>query len=49
MSISIPPDYGLRVKQRQRVLAYARVHGIKPASRHFGLSRATVHEWIRRW
>jgi hypothetical protein len=36
MSISIPPKYRLRVKQRQRVVAYARTHDIKPASRHFG-------------
>jgi Helix-turn-helix domain len=49
MSLSIPPNYRLRVKQRLRVVGYARVHGIKPASRHFGLCRPTVQEWIRRW
>jgi hypothetical protein len=27
MSFSIPPNYRLRVKQRQRVVAYARAHG----------------------
>lgn len=48
MSISIPPNCRLRVKQRQRVVAYARA-GIKPASRHFGVARPTAQEWIRRW
>ena len=41
----IPPQYRVRVKQRLRVLAYAEEHGLKPAARHFALSRTTVREW----
>ena len=41
----IPPQYRVRVKQRLKVLAYAEEHGLKPAARHFALSRTTVREW----
>lgn len=49
MSISIPPNYRLRVKQRRQIVAYARAHGIKPAGRHYGLDRKTVRVWVQRW
>lgn len=34
---------------RQKIVRYAQKHGIKPASRHFGCSRNTVREWLRRF
>jgi transposase InsO family protein len=43
--LTIPPHYRVRVKQRLKVLAYAEEHGLKPAARHFALSRTTVREW----
>lgn len=43
--VMIPSQYRVRVKQRLRVLAYAEKHGLKPAARHFALSRTTVREW----
>ena len=46
---SIPAQYRVRVKQRMAIVAYAREHGIKPASRHFGLARRTVRTWLQRW
>jgi transposase InsO family protein len=45
----IPTQYRLRVKQRLAVVEYVRQHGIKPASRPFGLARPTVREWWRNW
>ena len=45
----IPSRYRLRVKQRLAVVAYARECGIKPASRHFGLTRVTIRQWCRNW
>ena len=45
----IPSRYRLRVKQRLAVVEYVREHGIKPASRQFGLARPTVREWWRNW
>lgn len=45
----VPVQYQLRVKQRTKVVEFANVHGIKPASRHFGLDRRTVRTWLRRW
>jgi transposase len=41
----IPIRYRLRVKQRLKVVVYAKAHGVKPAGRHFGLDRKTVREW----
>jgi transposase len=41
----ISPQYRVRVNQRLKVLAYAEEHGLKPAARHFALSRTTVREW----
>jgi transposase InsO family protein len=49
MSDSIPTRYQLRVKQRRRVVDYAETHGLRAASRHFGLARRTVRVWFRRW
>jgi transposase len=49
MSETVPTRYGLRVKQRQRVVDYAETYGLRPASRHFGLSRITVRAWVQRW
>jgi len=46
---TIPTRYRLRVKQRLAVVEYTREHGIKPASRHFGLARHTVRRWWRDW
>lgn len=45
----IPTRYRLRVKQRLVVVEYAKEYGIKPASRHFGLTRVTVRQWWRNW
>ena len=45
----IPTRYRLRVKQRLTVVEYAKEHGIKPASRTFGLNRVTVRQWWRNW
>jgi transposase len=47
--IMIAPQYQLRVKQRLGVVAYAVEHGLKGASRRFGLDRKTVRAWVRRW
>jgi transposase len=49
MSMSIPPKYRLRVKQRLHLVAYALAHGMKPAGRHLGLDRKTVRDWVQRW
>lgn len=49
MNDDIPKRYQLRVKQRRRVVQYAELHGLRPASRHFGLARRTVRTWCRRW
>ena len=39
---AIPTRYRLRVKQRLAVVEVRQTqHGIKPASRHFGLARPT--------
>ncbi|MCC6129843.1 MAG: transposase [Acidobacteria bacterium] len=45
--IGIPCRYLLRVKQRMRVVSYAKENGIRPAARHFALSRQTVRKWLR--
>lgn len=46
---SIPTRYRLRVKQRLAVVEYVKQHGIKLASRQFGLARPTVRQWFRNW
>jgi transposase InsO family protein len=46
---AIPQRYRFKVKQRLAVVRYAREHGIKPASRHFGCTPRTVRTWVRRW
>jgi transposase len=46
---SVPVRYQLRVKQRTKVVEFAAQHGIKPASRYFGLDRRTIRAWLRRW
>jgi transposase InsO family protein len=48
-AMAIPSRYRLRVKQRLAVVQYAAAHGIKPASRHFGLERKTIQRWRARW
>jgi transposase len=45
----VPTQYRLRVERRMAIVAYTREHGIKPASRHFGLARRTIRTWLRRW
>lgn len=40
---------GERHVLRQRVVAYARTHGIKAAARMFACSRNTVRKWVRRY
>jgi transposase InsO family protein len=47
--VAIPPRYRARVKQRMKVLAYVKEHGVRPAARHFALSRITVREWRERY
>ena len=42
---AIPSRYRLRVKQRLAIVEYAVKHGIKPASRRFGLERKTIRRW----
>jgi transposase InsO family protein len=48
-NVRIPSRYRLRVKQRLAVVEYVKAHGIKPASRYFGLARHTVRRWWRAW
>jgi transposase InsO family protein len=43
--VAIPAQYRTRVKYRLKVLAYVQQHGVKPAARHFALSRVTVRQW----
>ena len=43
--VVIPTQYRTRVKYRLKVLAYVAEHGVKPAARHFALSRVTVRQW----
>ncbi|MGH9140472.1 MAG: helix-turn-helix domain-containing protein [Vicinamibacterales bacterium] len=45
----VPPRYDAQVKRRMTIVSYASEHGIKPASRHFGLARRTIRTWLRRW
>ena len=33
----------------QKIVAYARAHGIKAAAREFGASRNTIRKWLRRY
>jgi len=47
--IVIASQYRLRVKARFAVVAYALEHGLKGASRRFGLDRKTLRAWVRRW
>ena len=47
--LAIPARYRLRVKQRLTIVQYALAHGIKPASRRFGLERKTIRRWRDRW
>ena len=46
---AIPARYWLRVKQRVAIVEYAVKHGIKPASRRFGLERKTILFHGPRW
>jgi transposase len=46
---AIPSRYRLRVKQRLAIVEYAVKHGIKPASRRFGLERKTIRRWRDSW
>lgn len=41
----IPSRFQLRVKQRLRVLEYAKLRGIHQASRYFGIERKTIRTW----
>jgi transposase InsO family protein len=43
--VTIPSRVRVRMKQRLAVLQYAEKHGLKPAARHFALSRTTVRQW----
>jgi transposase len=45
----VPSRYHAQVKRRMTIVSYASEHGIKPASRHFGLARRTIRTWLRRW
>ena len=38
-----------RFDLRLKIVHYAKVHGIKPASRHFGSTPATVRKWLSRY
>ena len=38
-----------RFDQRLKMVQYARVHGIKPAARHFGSTAVTVRKWLGRY
>jgi transposase-like protein len=46
---AISSRYRLRVKQRLAIVEYAVRHGIKPASRRFGLERKTIRRWRDCW
>ena len=45
----IPTRYRLRVKQRLRILEFARERGLHAASRRFGITRSIVRTWRRRF
>jgi transposase len=47
--VTIPRQYRARVKQRLKVLKYVEDHGVRPAARHFALSRVTVRAWRSRY
>jgi transposase InsO family protein len=49
VDVTIPPQYRTRVKHRLKVLAYVESHGVRPAARHFALSRITVRAWRDRY
>ena len=49
IDVTIPPQYRARVKQRLKVLKYVEDHGVRPAARHFALSRVTVRAWRDRY
>ena len=34
------------IHQKQKVAEYAHVHGIRPASRQFGVSRKNIQRWV---
>ena len=34
-------------KQKQRVVLYARHHGIRPAERKFGIPRKNIQQWLK--
>lgn len=46
-AILVPARYRFRVNYRLRVVEYARTHGIRAATRHFGRTRKTVRSWLR--
>ncbi len=48
-ALKIAVRYHWRVRSRLAVLAYVAEHGVKGASRRFGLDRKTIREWRRRW
>ena len=43
--VTIPLRYRARVKHRLKVMAYVEEYGVRPAARHFALSRITVRAW----
>ena len=45
IDLSISRGYRWKVQGRMAVLAYAAVHGLKPAAARFGLDRKTVRQW----
>ena len=47
VDVVIPTRYRQRVKHRLAVVECVETHGIKPASRYFGLERKTVRQWWR--
>lgn len=48
-ALNIPRQYHWRIRSRLAVLTYAGDHGVRGASRRFGLDRKTIREWRRRW
>lgn len=48
-ALKIAPRYHWWVRSRLAVFAYVAEHGVKGASRRFGLDRKAIREWRRRW
>ena len=35
------------LNQKKKVAAYAKIHGVRPTARHFGVSRKNIQRWMK--